>query len=139
MGRKRKRAGKGHEGDEKRQRIGGQKDGKEPIVKQVLLARYYQHISTLREYMLSKLPPHSKVRRKKILSIGKKGFGDEEDGEKLLRFLDQTLVGTISIQNEQSARQRWQQWTTFSQRADESISTLANLNGPSQFSQSEVS
>ena len=139
MGAKRRksRTGKGDENDQKRQKLKGNTFVKEPVVKRALLAQYYCPVLTLREYLLSKLPSTSKVRRKKIRSCGcKSQRGVGEDERELSSFLDQTLVGVS--RHDLSADNRRQQWTAFSQRADESVSTLSNLSGIGQFSQSEV-
>lgn len=85
--------------------------------------------------MLSRLPSTSKVRRKKIISVGRRP-GDTDIEKKLSNFLDSTLIGASKC-NEVSPEERWQQWTTFSQKADDSISCI-NLNGVGVYSQSEV-
>ncbi|PVH78811.1 hypothetical protein DL98DRAFT_236130 [Cadophora sp. DSE1049] len=128
--RKRKRSGQVI-GDQKRQKLSSNSD---PVVKDALLTRYYPQVLSLREYLLSKLPNASKVRRKKILSIGKKP--DEKTEQELARFLDQTLVG-VSRSKEVSQDERWKQWTSFSQKADDSVS-FANLSGVGTYSQTEI-
>lgn len=82
--------------------------------------------------MLSKLPTQSKVRRKKIRDVVSK-HPDEE----FARFLEHTLIG-VNHPRAEKVHDRWQHWHSFSQRTDESISTMANLTGRSKFSQSEV-
>ncbi|TVY53989.1 Telomerase reverse transcriptase, partial [Lachnellula suecica] len=110
---------------------------KEPIIKQALLAQYYPQVLTLREYLLQRLPNASKIRRKKISSVGRHPAPENAELEQwLAAFLDQTLIG-VSVCKEVSREERWKQWTTFSQRADESASTL-NLSSPGVFSQSEL-
>jgi telomerase reverse transcriptase len=139
--RKRKRSGQGDGGDGKRQRVSGSFNGSgnDPVVKSALLAQYYPRVLSLREYLLSKLPATSKIRRKKILTVGRSlGTGLPERDQALAEALDKTLVG-ISRQSELSREERWQQWTSFSQKADTSASTLANISGVGLFSQSEVS
>ncbi|KAL2072875.1 hypothetical protein VTL71DRAFT_12218 [Oculimacula yallundae] len=130
--RKRKRSAKG-EGDQKRQKT----SSNSPLaVKESLLARYYPQVLSLKEYLLSKLPKTSKIRRKKINSVGKKP-DDKKSEQNLARFLDETLVG-VSKFNEVSQEERWKQWSTFSQRsADDSVS-FANLSGVGTFSQAEI-
>lgn len=113
-------------------------NGKEPVVKQALLAQYYPQVLTLREYLLSKLPAASKIRRRKILSIGRKArLEGGKDNELFGEFLDNCLIGLLKY-GKVSAEERQQQWTLFSQRADTSNSTFANVTGISIFSQSEV-
>jgi telomerase reverse transcriptase len=116
----------------------GRSNGKDPVVKQALLAQYYPQVFTLREFLLSKLPASSKVRWKKILSVGRKlGVGDSRNNEQLGEVLDSTLVGLLKY-DKVSTDERIQQWASFSQRADTSNSTFANVSGVSVYSQSEV-
>jgi len=132
--RKRSKPNHGAEAGPKRQKISGSSNSKDAVVKQALLAQFYSQVLSLREFLISKLPPSSKIRRKKILSVGKKP--DSNTDQKLSKFLDQTLVG-VSKHKGVSQEERWQQWTTFSQKADDSIS-FANATGVGIFSQSEV-
>jgi telomerase reverse transcriptase len=132
--RKRLRPNRRIEGDQKRQKVSETSNSKEAVVKEALLAQFYPRVSSLREFLISKLPPSSKVRRKKILSVGKNA--DSGADQKLSKFLDQTLVG-VSKHKGVLQEERWQQWTTFSQKADDSVS-FANLSGVGLFSQSEV-
>ena len=141
--RKRTRNGKGIGigigGDQKRQRIAGNTNGKDPVVRQALLAQYYRRVFSLREYLLSRLPATSKIRRKKILKLGRdQNLGDGEDQSALAQFLDGTLIGVLK-DDEVSEEERVRQWTSFSQRVDTSNSTFANPSGAGLFSQSEVS
>jgi len=136
MAGKRKRNRPGHDGGgDKRQKISGGFNGKDPVVKHAVLAQYYPQVFTLREYLLSKLPATSKVRRKKIVSVGKK---PQSDGitDDLASFLDRTLIGVLKYKDA-SPEERLKQWATFSQRLDTSDSDLTNLSGI-EFSQSEV-
>jgi len=133
---KRKRARPKHRAEcgPKRQKLSDSSNSKDAVVKQALLAQFYPQVLSLREFLISKLPPSSKIRRKKILSVGKKR--ESETDQKLSKFLDQTLVG-VSKHKGVSQEERLQQWTTFSQRADDSVS-FANTTGVGIFSQSEV-
>ncbi|OWP01965.1 telomerase reverse transcriptase [Marssonina coronariae] len=132
--RKRKRPGQGWERVQKRQKLCNS-HGSEPVVQQALLAKYYPQVMNLRVYLLSKLPSTSKVRRKKISSVGRRPE-DTESEQQLSRFLDQTLIG-VSTFREASQDERWKHWTTFSQRSDESTS-FANSSGVGPFSQDEI-
>lgn len=125
--------GDGAASDQKRCKIALPGSARENIIKSALLAQFYPKVLTLREYLLHKLPQHSKVRKRKIRNVGK---GDSVDGE-FATFLDQTLVG-IRQAEAPSSDERLKSWNAFSQRNDESISTLANLTGVGRFSQSEV-
>jgi hypothetical protein len=133
--RKRNRAGHGNECVNKRQKVYESLNGKDPVVKDALLSQYYPQVFSLREYLISKLPTASKIRRKKILSVGRKSEGGKD--QNLAEFLDQTLVGVLS-HKDVSPEERLQQWTSFSQRNDTSDSNIGNLSGIGQFSMSEV-
>jgi telomerase reverse transcriptase len=119
--------------------------GAEPIddglVKQALLSQYYPKVLTLRKYLLLKLPASSNVRRKKISAVKRRVQSDrvdeiERDDSNLAEYLDQTLVG---VQEEESLKdERWKQWTCFSQRPDNSESTVRSGDGDGDCSQSEV-
>jgi hypothetical protein len=138
--RKRHRPGQGGRGDAKRQRIATSLNGssQDPVVKNAVLAQYYLRVLSLREYLLSKLPPTSKIRRKKILTVGRKAGQETSEHEQVLaNALGQILIG-VSRDSLDSQGERWRQWPSFSQRADTSASTLANLSEIELFSQSEV-
>jgi hypothetical protein len=139
--RKRTRPGQGPRGDEKRLRLSGSFNGssQDPVVKTAVLAQYYPRVVSLREYLLSKLPTTSKIRRKKIQTVGRNIGGEScERYQVLAEVLDSTLVGVLR-DGESSREERWQQWTSFSQKADISVSTLANTTGIGLFSQPDVS
>jgi telomerase reverse transcriptase len=139
MAKKRKRTRRGTEGDTKRQKLRGNNSGRDPVVKQALLAQYYPRVFNLREYLLYKLPATSKIRRKKILNLGREQSVDSKrDCSALSDFLDHTLIGVLKC-NEVLPEERIQQWTSFSQRLDTSNSALVNLSGTGNLSQSEVS
>lgn len=134
--RKRKRSDRGSDSHCKRQAV--QKGNCDPVVKQALLVQFYPQVLTLREYLLSKLPSTSKVRRKKISSLGKgRQSQARPTDEALSAFLDGTLVG-VSVSNTRNGDERWHQWTTFSQKVDESTSMFADLSSGGSYSQSEV-
>jgi telomerase reverse transcriptase len=136
MAGKRKRSRTNHriDSDHEGRKIADHSKSRDSVVKDALLAQFYPQVISLREFLISKLPPSSKIRRKKILSVGKKA--DSEIDQKLSKLLDQTLVG-VSKHKGVSQEERWQQWTTFSQKADDSVS-FANQSGVGIFSQSEV-
>jgi telomerase reverse transcriptase len=137
---KRRRTSRGSEGDQKRQKIAGNLTGKDPVVKQALLSQYYLQVFSLREYLLSKLPAASKIRRRKISKLGQEP--DIKNGgsqQALARFIDQTLIGVLK-EDVGTREERIQQWTSFSQRIDLSEITFANMSGVGAggISQSEV-
>jgi telomerase reverse transcriptase len=125
----------------KRLRLSGAEPSDGGLVKQALLSQYYPKVLTLRDYLLSKLPASSKVRRKKISAAKQRIRSDrvddtELDDSCLAKYLDRTLVG---VQEEESPKdERWKQWTYFSQHADNSESTIRSGDGDGDCSQSEV-
>lgn len=144
----------------KRQKVSGDFRNKDPPVKQALLTKYYPDVLSLRDYLLSKLPVSSKVRKKKLLSVGRKTSantedlvgrggddGDDDDNDDnddgndedrvLGNFLDGTLIG-VSSNNGLSQEDRLKEWNSFSQRGDTSVSTIANSSSTDIYSQSEV-
>jgi telomerase reverse transcriptase len=139
--RKRSRPEQSTESGNKRLRPCGAKQTNGGLVKQALLSQYYPMVLTLREYLLSKLPASSKVRRKKISAVKRRTLCDHVDETELYdpslaKYLDQTLVG---VQEEESPKdERLKQWTCFSQRADNSESTVRSGDGDGGYSQSEV-
>ncbi len=120
--------------------------GSDGPVKHTLLAQYYSSVQTLREYLLAKLPASSRIRRKKIASVGlvssSAGTTCTDAEVALGHILDTTLVGCRA--NDEPASDispalRWEQWIGFSQRGDESYVTLSDGPRGSIYSQSEVS
>jgi hypothetical protein len=106
-----------------------------------LLSQLYPNLQTLREYVLAKLPASSRLRRKKITSVG---LQDHAGGKTVTeaelavaRLLDCTLVGHGG-QPDATPDKRWEQWTSFSQKGDESYVTLADGSAGGTYSQSEV-
>ncbi|KAH7171136.1 hypothetical protein EDB81DRAFT_877138 [Dactylonectria macrodidyma] len=116
----------------KKQRITG---GDTPV-RRDLLERSYARVTTLREHILSNLPGSSRLRRKKIASLGH-NEGAAEIESQLAHLLDTSLV--CAHQPEVHHQEtRWEQWLSFSQKGDESHVTLANGLSGSIYSQSEV-
>ncbi|KAF4948179.1 hypothetical protein FSARC_13818 [Fusarium sarcochroum] len=118
-------------GHQKQERLSG-----ETPVRRDLLERCYAKVTTLREYVLCKLPQGSRLRRKKVASIGEGNeIGDSE--KKLSRLLDTSLV-CFADQPRDSDDTRWEQWLVFSQREDESYVSLSDGIAGSIYSQSEI-
>lgn len=123
-----------------------------PAVDHALLKQYYSQTRTLRDHVLASLPAASRLRRRKIASVGRtppssspiKECTDAEIA--LARLLDTTLVASrgplgseIVDESKTIPDLRWEQWIRFSQRgADESYVTLADGLGGSLYSQAEV-
>lgn len=115
---------------------------REPVVKAALLKLYYLEVFSLREYLLSKLPPTSKVRRRKIMSLGRNHQKSESDEDsKVALALDQTLIGVFEFKEKETAdAERQQLWTSFSQRRTQDDSRVVEKSVLGSFvSQSEVS
>lgn len=112
-------------------------------VKYALLTLYYPQVLTLREYLLSQLPQSSKVRRRKILSIGRdhqqQNLGNDKDSEVALT-LDQTLIGVFALNDKDNADvERQKLWSSFSQRRSQGDSRVGEKSVLGSFvSQSEV-
>ncbi|TQS32464.1 hypothetical protein Golomagni_07219 [Golovinomyces magnicellulatus] len=106
------------------------------LVKRDLLQQHYQYVQTLREYLLEKLPGTSRLRRRKIANLGNQQNSDNIQ-DTLSRLLDTCLVCFDEREQEQDPA-RWEQWVSFSQRADESYVTLSGGISAAIFSQSEI-
>jgi telomerase reverse transcriptase len=123
--------------------VGG--GGKAPI-SHPLLSLYYPRVFTLRDFFLSRLPPHSKAKQRRIASLGiavggtvaRAGVVGEKEGESdrlaLARLLDSTLVG-VPIGARSDSTGRLEELEAFSQHHPPS----ANSAGGAAYSQSEVS
>lgn len=143
---KRKRRSHGQRDDttEKRQKICLDGAGHDSSVKESLLTLYYSQVLSLREYLLSKLPSTSKIRRKKILSVGPQRQQEKViDGEgrgvsKLSALLDDTLIG-VSSGPDESRDERMKQFISFSQREDRSTSEPGGMQSSGGCCQAEVS
>lgn len=121
----------------------GNKPQSGDTVRHALLSRLYPNLRTLREYVLAKLPPASRLRRKKITSVGLQDSNPDRscpcpDIELALgRLLDTTIVGFFDKRPAKTDN-RWEQWANFSQRGDESYVTLSDGSAGALFSQREV-
>ncbi|KAK1752439.1 hypothetical protein QBC47DRAFT_57775 [Echria macrotheca] len=122
-----------------------QKESAKNRITHALLSHYYTEISTLRTYLLAKLPASSRIRRKKIASLGINVPGAEttcsEQEIELGKALDTTLVTwrrDPPAEVEPTPDFRWEQWLGFSQKGDESYVTLSDGLKGSIYSQSEI-
>lgn len=107
-------------------------------VKKDILQQHYPLVCTLREYVLSELPGTSRIRRKKIATLGP-GPDASEAETQLAHVLDTALVGTArSIPKSDSGASTWEQWVSFSQKGDESYVTISKGIASSFGKQSEV-
>ncbi|KAM0423271.1 hypothetical protein ACHAPD_001743 [Fusarium lateritium] len=94
-------------------------------VKRDLLDRCYDKVTTLREYILLKLPPRSRLRRKKVASVGKRDDVGELE-RSLSRLLDTSLVCFADQQNVEDDYTRKRQLIEFTQKGDESHVSLSD-------------
>jgi hypothetical protein len=106
-------------------------------VKGNLLQTCYPYVKTLKEYLLSRLPSSSRLRRRKITKLGS-GEGCSEIEARVAKVLDTTLVCTREKFDNVVSDTRWKQWLSFSQRADESYVTISDAREAAS-SLSEVS
>ncbi|KAM3433002.1 hypothetical protein MY4824_006262 [Beauveria thailandica] len=99
-----------------------------------LLDIFYPHCASLRRYILASLPQASRLRRRKIESLGSNP--DRCTIEKdLCQLLDSTLVCYRQLTPEASDN-RWEQWLSFSQKGEDSS---VSLTGTSPiYSQAEI-
>lgn len=117
------------------------RDQTNTTVKGSLLRQYYDAVQTLREYLLSRLPASSRLRRKKIVSLGLPESTETDEkrlGElELVRLLDTSLVCSFH-QARAEPESRWGKWRSFSQKGDESVVSSSGGLAGATCSQSEV-
>ncbi|KAL8361655.1 hypothetical protein RB601_007468 [Gaeumannomyces tritici] len=108
-----------------------------------VLSQYYVRLQTLRDHMLESLPSSSKLRRRKIASLGK--LADDGDGRQpsdlemhVSHLLDSTIVASSRDSKPARADSRWNQWLNFSQRGDESYVSLSDGATKTLFCQHEI-
>lgn len=108
-------------------------------VQHAVLVQYYSQIHTLRDWVLSKLPKPSKIRRRKLANLGLDASSAgktawSEDEIALGSLLDTTLVAVRHVKSEEGQGEpeeepdhRWQKWIAFSQGCggDESYVTIS--------------
>ncbi|KAL8331586.1 hypothetical protein RB593_002150 [Gaeumannomyces tritici] len=108
-----------------------------------VLSQYYVRLQTLRDHVLESLPSSSKLRRRKIASLGK--LADDGDGRQpsdlemhVSHLLDSTIVASSRDSKPARADSRWNQWLNFSQRGDESYVSLSDGATKTLFCQHEI-
>ncbi|KAK2009947.1 hypothetical protein LZ32DRAFT_399188 [Colletotrichum eremochloae] len=113
----------------------------ESHIKHSVLRQYYESVQTLREYLLSKLPGSSRLRRKKIATLGKYEAQSSKESHpwipEVSLLLDTTLV-CVHHRPQTQADSRWEQWRSFSQKADESVLSASGDLASATSSQSEI-
>ena len=109
-------------------------------VQHQILSRYYRRVTTLREYLLDRIPPTSKQRRRRIANLGMKQnpitvsnkpgtiptpLDHQQDinckENDLVQLLDSTLIGVNEDPNPAVTRERRQQYVTFTQSEERSF------------------
>ncbi|RSL70645.1 hypothetical protein CEP53_001789 [Fusarium sp. AF-6] len=105
-------------------------------VRRDLLERCYARVTTLRDHVLSSLLRGSRLRRKKVASIGQ-GDNIGEVESQLSQLLDSSLV-CFHEKARDSDDTRWEQWLVFSQKEDESYVSISDGIAGSMYSQSEI-
>ncbi|KAI0432941.1 hypothetical protein F5Y09DRAFT_300348 [Xylaria sp. FL1042] len=100
-----------------------------PRLRHPVLSQYYPHVHSLREYIITQLPSSSRIRRRKISTIGIVNKSHNtllSDVERSLgALLDNTLIGHPN-RTVQEGTSRLDGWKDFSHRGDESYVTLSN-------------
>lgn len=115
----------------------GQTSGPQKTTSHPVLSQYYPTVLALREYVLSRLPCTSRIRRKKIRRIGR-GPGPLSEAEaRVSHLLDTTFIGAPEVSKEQ-LDEKGKAAATYSQTNEESNVTLSDVFGKSTFSQTEV-
>lgn len=99
-----------------------------------LLSLFYPNCTSLRAYVLASLPHSSRLRRRKIESIGSSEASSEAEKD-IARLLDSSFVCYHQL-TPHTSDNRWEQWLSFSQKGDDSNVTLSG--GSSIYSQAEV-
>jgi hypothetical protein len=114
-------------------------------VEHPVLSRLYPHVTSLRQYLLSRLPTSSKSRRRKLGQLGLQHGQDattaREIDVKLGNLLDSVVVGVLpssadAAVREKAAQERERDLESFSQQLP--AETTAGTFKPGYFLQSEV-
>ncbi len=103
-----------------------------------LLARYFPKIESLRAYVLARLPASSKIRRKKIASLGQGEPACADEQRRLSRLLDSTLVAVREDAQAQQTAGRWASWLACSEQAGQSHVSVAGGPPGARGGQSKV-
>ena len=98
-----------------------------------VISLYYRHVLTLRQFLLGQLPLSSKVRRRRIASLGTTGTAGDHHGLAapgpahvldLVRLLDTTLIGVLYESPATVSQQRRRDLVAFTQSQSQSQSQL---------------
>lgn len=95
----------------------GYDEGASTLVGHPTLCLYYHRVMTLRHFLLASLPPTSRIRRRKIASIGRNEPILEEE-RCLASLLDYTLVCAVSDESSIPKKPLEKDFVSFSQQAN---------------------
>lgn len=98
-----------------------------------VISLYYREVLTLRQYLLRQLPVSSKLRRRRIASLGSSTGGGNPQ---LADLLDATLVGVLKHPSPKVDSERQRDYRAFTQSQSRSI-LVSTDTGPTS-PQSEV-
>lgn len=98
-----------------------------------VISLYYREVLTLRQYLLRQLPVSSKLRRRRIASLGSSTGGENSQ---LADLLDATLVGVLKHPSPNIDSERQRDYHAFTQSQSRSI--LASTDTGPTSPQSEV-
>lgn len=101
-----------------------------------VISLYYREVLTLRQYLLRQLPVSSKLRRRRIASLGSSA-AEPGDVQPLANLLDSTLVGVLKESTPKVDSDRRRGYRAFTQSQSRSI-LVSTDTGPTS-PQSEVS
>ena len=102
-----------------------------------VISLYYRDVLTLRQYLLCRLPGSSKLRRRRIASVGSASNSADHNSQSLATLLDTTLVGVLKQPSTKLASERQQAYRAFTQ--SQSRSVLVSTDTGPVAPQSEVS
>lgn len=101
-----------------------------------VISLYYREVLTLRHYLLRQLPISSKLRRRRIASLGSSTAAEHGETQPLAELLDATLVGVLKQPSPKIDSGRQRDYRAFTQSQSRSI-LVSTDTGPTS-PQSEV-
>lgn len=101
-----------------------------------VISLYYREVLTLRHYLLRQLPTSSKLRRRRIASLGSSTAPEHGETQPLADLLDATLVGVLKQPSPKVDSERQRDYRAFTQSQSRSV-LVSTDTGPTS-PQSEV-
>lgn len=86
-----------------------------------VISLYYREVLTLRNYLLRQLPVSSKLRRRRITSLGSSKSTPRCEDQPLAELLDATLVGVLKKPSPNADSERQRDLRVFTQSQSRSI------------------